>query len=332
MASIKDVAKLAGVSWMTVSRVINQPDRVGEKTRNKVQKAIEDLSYVPFESAQKMRSRGSTAYEDKTIVVLALDAATTPFSVDILYAIEETLKKHGWHAIVINTSQQTPPDDVIDKVLAQRPVGIIYTSMGLREVNVPERLQTTPIVLANCVTDTYQCPAYIPNDFQGQYQAVKEVLNCGKQKLLYITLPETTIATPKRRDGFNSALNDAGLNVEVHIEQLNRPVDYNQTIEIIDNVLEQGFQFDVLVCGNDRVALVAQMYLLSKGVKIPQEVSIVGYDNMLDISNLFYPQLTTVELPHRKIGEEAALHIVMQREHHDTVNLDCPLMLRDTLK
>ncbi|MFH0267370.1 LacI family DNA-binding transcriptional regulator [Vibrio rumoiensis] len=332
MASIKDVAKLAGVSLMTVSRAINQPDRVREKTLNKVQKAIDSLSYVPYESAQKMRSRASTSFEDKTIIVLALDVATTPFSVDILYAIEETLRKHGWHAIVINTSDITPPDEVIDKVLAQRPAGIIYTSMGLRKVNVPERLRAIPIVLANCVTDSCQCPAYIPNDRLGQYNAMREVLSRGKSKVLYLTLPQNIIATPERDKGFELAISERTEHIDVRKGQLTDPVNYNQTIDMIDDAFQNGYQFDVLVCGNDRMALVAQMYLLSKGIKIPTEVSILGFDNMLDMSDLFYPQLTTVELPHRKIGEEAALHIVMQKTHNDVVSLNCPLIIRNTLQ
>lgn len=327
MASIKDVAKLAGVSWMTVSRVINQPERVGEQTREKVQKAIAELDYVPYESAKKMRSRASAGFGEKTIVVLALDVATTPFSVDILYAIENTLKKHGWYAVVINTSQETPSEDVIDKVLAQRPAGIIYTTMGLRQVSVPERLHSVPIVLANCTTDSYQCACYIPDDRLGQYQATREVIRQGRKRLLYLTLPDNIPATPQRKLGFVRAVDEHSFPIDTRIESLQEPVDYMQAIDMIERALAQGFDFDALLCGNDRMALVVQMYLLSKGVRIPQDVLVVGYDNMPGMAELFYPTLTTVELPHRAIGHEAALHIVEQRDHHRVIALDCPLVM-----
>jgi len=99
MASLKDVAKMANVSLMTVSRVLNNPERVKAETLARVQEAIEHLHYVPDLSAKQIRSFGT---KNKTIGVLALDTVTTPFSVEITLSIEETARAHGWNSFVVN--------------------------------------------------------------------------------------------------------------------------------------------------------------------------------------------------------------------------------------
>lgn len=335
MASIKDVAKLAGVSWMTVSRVINQPEKVGDKTKEKVQQAIQALNYVPFESAKKMRSRGVSNHQENTIVILGLEVATTPFSVEMIASIEETLQKFGWQAVVINTFERYPSDQTIDKVLAQHPAGVIFCTMGLREVELPERLQDFDLVLANCVALNMRQASYIPNDMQGQYDSTKAVLASGARRLLYLTLPSNVPATAKRLQGFEKAIYEFEqanqTQIQTHIASLNSPVNYRQGIDMIRQVEATGFEFEAVVCGNDRLALVVQMHLLNQGYKIPEKVSVVGYDNMVDTGELFVPALTTVELPHRQIGEQAALHIIEQRQHQDIIQLECPFIARDSL-
>ena len=129
MASLKDVARLANVSLMTVSRVLNDPKRVKPETLSRVQEAILQLNYVPDLSARQVRRVGS---RNKTIGVLALDTVTTPFSVDITLSIEETARAYGWNSFVVNMFADDNPDDIVDLLLAHRPGGIIFTTMGLR--------------------------------------------------------------------------------------------------------------------------------------------------------------------------------------------------------
>lgn len=104
MASLKDVAKLANVSLMTVSRALNSPERLKAETLARVQAAIEQTNYVPDLSAKKIRGARATP---STIGVLALDTVTTPFSVEITLSIEETARAHGWNSFVVNSSRMT---------------------------------------------------------------------------------------------------------------------------------------------------------------------------------------------------------------------------------
>lgn len=124
---------------MTVSRALNSPERLKPETLARVQLAIEQTSYVPDLSAKKIRGAHASP---KTIGVLALDTVTTPFSVDITLSIEETARMHGWNSFVMNMFTDDNPDAIVDLLLAHRPDGIIYTTMGLRQVPLPAKLLT----------------------------------------------------------------------------------------------------------------------------------------------------------------------------------------------
>ena len=174
MASLKDVAKLANVSLMTVSRALNTPERLKPETLARVQAAIAETNYVPDLSAKKIRGARATP---STIGVLALDTVTTPFSVEITLSIEETARAHGWNSFVVNMFSDDSPEAVVDLLLSHRPDGIIFTTMGLRQVPLPEKLLTLPCVLANCESLSQPVASYIPDDEQGQYDAVKALLS-----------------------------------------------------------------------------------------------------------------------------------------------------------
>jgi len=104
--------------------------------------------------------------------------------------------------------------------------------------------------------------------------------------------------------------------------------DYLQCARFLDQALAQRPRPDCLICGNDRVALVAYQHLLSLGFRIPKDIGILGFDNMVGIGGLFLPPLSTMGLPHDKIGREAALHIIRSRKRTGVYRLSCPFIER----
>lgn len=137
MASLKDVAKLAGVSLMTVSRAINEPGKLRPETYRRVKQVIDQLDYVPDLSARRIRGDGNRV---QTLGVLALDTATTPFSVEMILSIEKTARERGWNSFVVNLFADDNAEQTVDLLLAHRPDGVIFTTMGLREVTLPAKL------------------------------------------------------------------------------------------------------------------------------------------------------------------------------------------------
>lgn len=333
MASLKDVAKLAGVSLMTVSRAINTPDKLSKETYIRVKEAIDQLNYVPDVSALKIR--GDRKVPD-LIGVLALDTATTPFSVELLQAIEKTSQQNNCNTLIVNLFDNQSSEHAIDTLLSYRPSGIIFTSMGFRQINIPSKLYDKRLVLANCITDDISVASYIPDDYRGQYDAIEAVINKGYQKPLCIYLSQTTLAGKIRRNAVEQAWSDHGLSLDaITSYHLNLDLGdeyYLETIEIIKRYFtHQDAEFDIIICGNDRIALLAYQVLLGLGYKIPQQIAVLGYDNMVGIGELFYPSLTTVELPHYQIGEQAALHIINKLTDTDQHKIACPLLERESL-
>jgi len=331
MASLKDVAKLANVSLMTVSRALNSPERLKPETLARVQAAIEQTHYVPDLSAKKIR--GAHAMPN-TIGVLALDTVTTPFSVDITLSIEETARAHGWNSFVVNMFSDDSPETIVDLLLSHRPDGIIYTTMGLRKVPFPAKLLTLPCVLANCESLHDPVPSYIPDDRQGQFSAVQALLAAGYRRPLCLHLPANHLATLRRREGLELACREAGIdpNSLDHCYMDYGDEHYRDIPAIVlAHIQKRKPLFDSVICGNDRIAFMVYQTLLGQGLRIPKDVAVVGYDNMVGIGDLFLPPLSTVQLPHYEIGRLSALHIINGDSHRETVRVASPWLPRESL-
>ncbi|HBQ80828.1 MAG TPA: transcriptional regulator [Erwinia persicina] len=331
MASLKDVAQRAEVSLMTVSRALNAPERLKPETLIRVQAAIRELNYVPDLSAKKIRGARATP---RTIGVLALDTVTTPFSVEITLSIEETARAHGWNSFVVNMFSDDSPETMVDLLLSHRPGGIIYTTMGLRQVPVPEKLLTLPCVLANWESLHQPVASYIPDDEQGQYAGAKGLFAAGYRRPLCLHLPSQHLATRRRRQGLDRACHEAGIDPESLTHRYMTYGDEHYR-DIPASVLSQFSRgkpvFDSVICGNDRVAFMVYQTLLAHGVRIPEEVAVLGYDNMVGIGDLFLPPLSTVQLPHYDIGRLSALHIINGQTHQNTVRVPSPWLERASI-
>ncbi|MBF0785700.1 LacI family DNA-binding transcriptional regulator [Muribacter muris] len=328
MASLKDVAKLAGVSLMTVSRAIHNPEQLSPKTYQIVKQAIEQLNYVPNISAQKIRGTQAATH---TIGVLSLDTATTPFSVEILLAIEQTVRQFGWHSFIINTFENEL-EQAVGTLISHRPSGIIFTTSGLKKIAIPPALRRYPIVLANCLTDDIQTACYVPNDFQGQFDAAQLLLEKGYHSPLCLYLPSNAIAAQARQQGFEQAWRaNMGQNSPPPKPFFMSPFSQNfgEVLPILQKMCrKRPLEFDVVVCGNDRIALLTYQFLLGQGIRIPDEVAVLGFDNMVGVADWFLPPLTTVQLPHYEMGQQAALHLIEARTDNNVHYLDCPLVER----
>ena len=331
MASLKDVAKLANVSLMTVSRALNNPERLKPETLARVQQAIEQTSYVPDLSAKKVRGAHASP---KTIGVLALDTVTTPFSVEITLSIEETARMHGWNSFVMNMFTDDNPEVIVDLLLSHRPDGIIYTTMGLRQVPLPAKLLTLPCVLANCESIDEEVASYIPDDEQGQYAAVQALLAAGYRQPLCLHLPADHLATTRRRHGLERACREAGLDPDRldHSYMAFGDEHYRDIPSVLQAHIQNGLpQFDSVICGNDRIALMVYQTLLAQGIRIPEDIAVIGYDNMVGIGELFLPPLSTVQLPHYEIGRLSALHIINGETHRETTRVESPFLMRNSI-
>ncbi|GFZ60660.1 LacI family transcription regulator [Pseudomonas amygdali pv. eriobotryae] len=271
--------------------------------------------------------------QTRTIGVFALDTATTPFAVELLLSIEQTAQQAGWNVFILNLLSNPPTDQNVDLMLSHRPDGLIFSAMGLREVTIPQRLKSKPLVLANCVADDSSLVSYVPDDETGQYRALHHAFSQGYRRPLFINLPKKSLAWKIRQAGMQRACQAFGLATgELLQYDLSEHDAYGETAAILERHMIDGRpQFDILICGNDRIAFCAYQLLLGRGLKIPGDVAVLGYDNMIGISELFIPALTTVQLPYYEIGRNAARYLIDGLEVSGAQPVDCPLVVRESL-
>ncbi|HEV3210431.1 MAG TPA: LacI family DNA-binding transcriptional regulator [Chthoniobacterales bacterium] len=336
--TIKDVAKAAGVSTMTVSRVLNRPQLVEALTRQRVRAAIRELDYVANEMARQIGTGRRPC-----IGILSLNVATTPYAVSITLTIEQVAREHGWRTSIVNTFSSDPSAETLDTLFALRPEGVIFATISHRMVRVSDRLLRAGVVLANCQTSQRGVACYVPDDEQGQYEGVLRLLEKGYRRPICIHLPKGAVAMPLRLKGMQRAFQEFQISEEAqtHFVLMNRrdklpsvpkvkEADYLRTARFLDKALARRPRPDCVICANDRVAFVAYQHLLSLGLRIPKDIGILGFDNMVGVADLFLPPLSTIALPHEEIGKAATLHVIHKQESPSTNKIPCSFVARSS--
>ena len=315
MATIYDVAKQAGVSPKTVSRVLNGDGPVGKATRSLVEAAIADLGYVRSSAARTMRSNRSG------LIGLVTGAISrSPVEVggqglsdlNIVQGVQRALAGSGRTLLIADTGGD--PDNVpgLMRTFAEHQVeGLLYIAAHLQEVELPAMPGIPHIVIANGY-DAAGTPAVMPDDREGQRVLTEAIIGQGHRRIAYLTLPENVDATGLRTAGYRDAIEAAGLPfdpdlvVAGEIGGLSQEEEAKVLSAAIDKVLALGDPPTVLCLGNDQMAIRVYGMLRSRGLRIPEDISIAGYDNDRMIAEILFPPLTTVELPYHAIGARAA--------------------------
>lgn len=317
MATIYDVAKIAGVSAKTVSRVLNSDGPVGAKTRAAVEAAMRDLGYVPSNAARMMRSTKSGLVGLITGAISTAGEIARPAGLPDLFivqGIQRVMAQAGMTLMIADTAgrSDTVPH-LIDTFLSHRVEGLIYVAEYHQHVALPKLAGETPLVLVNCFDDS-GTPAILPDDRRGQRELVARLIAAGHSRIAYLTLRDEIVATRLRGKGYRDALTEARLPYDATLVQNcdleGRDGETQLLWDTIDRMLRLPDPPTVFCCGNDKMALAVYGILRSMGRKVPDEVSVAGYDNYRVIAETLYPPLTTVDLPYSAMGVRAAQRLL----------------------
>lgn len=333
---IRDVAREAGVSATTVSLVLNgrASDRIPEVTRARVRQSAEALGYAPNALARSLRTK-----QTHTIGLISDQIATTPYAVQMVEAAQDVARANGYLLFLVNTGSDPEIErEAIEALLARQVEGLIYACMWHQVIEPPSRLPAGSVFLdARPVGGGF--PAVVPDDHGGAVAAVQELVDQDHRRIAYIDAGEAPIpiASRLRYDGYLEVLRAAGiepdpaLRVEASITTaagglaaagalLDRPEPERPT---------------AIFCFNDRVAMGAYRAARHRGLQIPQDVSIIGYDDQQSIAAALDPPLTTVALPHYEMGRWAMEVMLGLREapteNGGVVLMPCPLIRRESV-
>lgn len=296
MATIKDVAKKANVSVATVSRVINKKGYVNEETRALVENAIHQLNYIPNELARSLFNKHS-----KLIGVL-VPHFDTQFYAELIEGIENSAMRLGYKIMLSNTQDNAKREKDYIHIYSQYNIdGIIVASNAH---NVEQLIKSDlPIVTVDHILSE-NIPSITSNNILGGIIAAQKLISGGARYILELRGPSFLLTVSERSLGFRQVL------VQNNIPYISYDTDLlNPSIDVITKIIEDHPQIDAVFATSDFLAIHAQNILQKLGRKVPEDVQIVGFDNIV-YTTLVSPTITTIEQPIRRMGELALESLV----------------------
>ncbi|MDL4821833.1 LacI family DNA-binding transcriptional regulator [Actinomadura opuntiae] len=300
MVGIKDVARHAGVSVGTVSNVINRPEMVSPETQTRVEAAIKILGYVRSESARQLR-----AGQSRVMALLVLDISN-PFFVDMARGAESAAREAGL-VVMVCSSAQSVSEEVshLSLFVEQRVRGVLVSPADPTGSSLETlKQQDTPFVLVDRVAGELGACSVSVDDTVGGALAGRHLVGAGHRSIAYVSGPPHLQQVKDRREGLLQAISEAGLPPETLVEIPTKHLDVANGRDAAARLLGLAQRPTAVFCANDLLALGVLQAVYAAGIAVPQELAIVGYDDIEFASAAVVP-LTSVRQPAFEMGRRA---------------------------
>jgi LacI family transcriptional regulator len=299
---IKDVAALAGVSPSTVSVVLNDVHgaRVADDTRRRISAAADELGYAPDPLARGLRTRRSNL-----IGFVSDDIATTPYAGQMIQGAQDTAWKSGLLLVLVSTGGDDDLEAHAMRALRQRRVdGIVYATMFHRVVDPPRLSRDLPAVLLDARPSDGELPFVAPDEVGGAATAVRELLDHGHRRIGFVTVAAPGAATDGRLEGYRATLATAGIAFDAELVEFEAS-DSLGGYHAAGRLLDLPDRPTAVFCFNDEMAVGVYRAAAERGLGVPGDLSVIGYDDHELIAASLNPGLTSVALPHYDMGAMA---------------------------
>ncbi len=310
MASIKDVAELAEVSISTVSRVMNNHPNVSEEKREAVKEAVEELNYIPNALAQSLVTKST-----KSIGILIADI-TNDFYSCLVRGIEDVLNEEDYFTILGNTDWDKKKEQNYINYFKRKQIdGFILASTTLKKSIIKKLSEELPVVVLDRDVESDKIDSIRINDYKGGYIAAKHLLNAGYRKVIHLKGPAGIVSAEDREKGYLKCMDEAKIaNPKVIQGCYMEECGYKGIKKYLkNNRLKKPLG---IFAANDAMAFGVLRYLKETKIKCPEEIGIVGFD---DVNFAVYsnPSLTTIHRPINEIGQEAARILLARLKDKD---------------
>jgi len=330
------VAELAQVSRSAVSFVFSgrAEGNLSAATQERIREAARQLGYRPDEVARSLRGRRSGA-----IGMLSDEIATSPFAGRMVIGAMEAARERGYQVLLLESRLDPEAEaEALAELRARRVDGVVYAAMSMRRTGVPEGLDPSATVLANCLAhEEGRYAAVVADEHAGGRAAVEVLLAAGHRDIALLGGERGDIAAEARAAGFREGMAAAGLAVRPEwavcagwqIDQ-----GHAEAMRLLGGA---GDRPTGVLCANDRVAAGVLLAAARLGVDVPGELSVVGYDDQDQMAGHLVPALTTIALPHHRMGAEA-VRMLLDGAGGEGVDrtavryLDCPVVERDSVR
>lgn len=333
MTTIYDVAKEAGVSHMTVSRVINGKKGVKPETREKVLKAIEKLGYTPNSLAR------SFVLQKTHTIGLIISDITNPFFTTLARGVEDTAMNKNYSVILCNTDEDPEKEQIYLEVLARKRIdGILLASATGKKTTLKTILmKNIPLVLIDRKIEGLDNVDVVKGDnVSGAYLLTKTLINYG-HKRIGIILGYKHIATfYERLEGYKKALTEANIQIDENLIKFDKP-SKDSGFKLTMELLNMKNPPTAIFGGNNFISIGVMIAIKELGLKIPDDVSLVSFDD-IEIMSQVYPFLTVISQPAYSMGVIATELLIRRIENKDKIKekreiiLKPELIIRESIK
>ncbi|MEH7441994.1 LacI family DNA-binding transcriptional regulator [Bacillus sp. JJ1122] len=322
MATIRDVAKLAGVSVATVSRVLNQNGYVNKETEKTVMQSMKELSFEPSQVARRLA--GKTM---KTISLILPDISN-PFFPELARGVEDIAQQHQFNVFLGNSDNLEKKEKSYIDVMQKKSIdGLIIVSNTVEEETI-RKLQNAkiPVVLLDRPLTGNNCSIVRARNSEGAQLAVKHLFEVGCKKIAHISGPDNINPAYERLIAYTDMVSDYDWFSESLIEE--GGFDIKGGREAMKRLLQSNADIDGVFAGNDLMALGALKELLQMGIKVPEQIAICGFDG-IQLTEYTEPGITTIAQPIYEMGALATEVLIkkIQGEEHENKIFELPVKL-----
>ncbi|HCC6691079.1 LacI family DNA-binding transcriptional regulator [Pseudomonas aeruginosa] len=307
MATMKDVAAMAGVSFTTVSHVVNRTRPVSDAVRQKVEDAIAQLHYVPSAVARSLKVRTTS------IIGLLVPNSTNPYFAELSRGIEDCCERNGYCVILCNSDDNPQKQANYLRVLQEKRIdGLVLASAG-GDGALAKGLANmrTPTVIVDREVEGVEADRVQIDHEMGAYLATRHLLELGHRDIACIGGPLSTKVSTLRVEGYRRAMAKAGLEVRPQWlleSEFSSPGGYHAALGLLGG---EGERPTAIVAGNDMIGIGVLRAAAELNIRVPHELSVIGFDD-IELSRFVFPALTTVGQSIRLLGEIAA-QLLLQR-------------------
>jgi LacI family transcriptional regulator len=307
--TMTDIARAAGCSQATVSVVLNNAPgvKISSTTRARVIEAARDQGYAAPTFAHLPVQLTPATSRSGAIGFMVDQLSTSPEAVVAIEGVRQTTWEDGRVVLIAQTMNDAVMEEkVFQSMIAHGIDALIYMTIFTRRITLPSFIHDTqlPVVLLNCYTDAQERASVIPAETEGGFSATQHLIQNGHRRIAMITGEPWMEAARDRLKGYRRALIEAGIAFDPHIV-LQGNWSPSAGYECTRKLLSLKHRPTAIFCQNDRMAIGCYEALKEAGLHIPEDMSVIGYDDE-EISRHLVPQLTTVVLPHRQMGSWAA--------------------------
>jgi LacI family transcriptional regulator, repressor for deo operon, udp, cdd, tsx, nupC, and nupG len=329
MVRIADVARMANVSTATVSRVISNAGTVKKETAEKVLEAIKKLNYQPNMLARQLRRS-----ETKTILVVVPDITNTFFSA-VLRGIESVAIENGYQVLLGDARNNVETETSYLTILGQKKAdGLILLTARTDQKILEELSQDYPVVLACEYYEGTQLPTVSIDNVSSARKATEYLISLKHKRIGHISGPLNVVVGRDRCKGFHQAMAKHGLSLDPSLVQEGE-FSFESGFNLMMKFLSLEEPPTAIFAGNDEMAMGAVKAAKSKGVRVPEDLSVVGFDD-IKFASIFEPALTTIAQPTFDMGQKA-MHLLLRLINNEELEKDQfilpdKLIVRDSCK